>query len=119
MNRKITRLAFGAKWGSFGASGSVEAARARPAPRPANASAPNPQALSCRNRRRLRNSTETSLVDVPELGGREERVEDRGPRGVGLADGAQVPLRKGRFPFRGASAQGQMPDPVDPRPVVR
>src|SRR5688572_31546144 len=122
MKRKITRFALGAKWGSFGASGSVEAARARPAPSPANARAPNPQALSCRNRRRLRNSTvdppENSrrraatrrgtsalrlgvsaaacplLVHVAEFGGREERVEDRRPRGLARLRGAQVARRE-------------------------
>src|SRR5262249_19391449 len=119
MKRKITRFALGARCGSFGASGSVLAARALPAPRPANARAPNPQALSCRKRRRLISSTLRSpLVDIAEVGRREERVKDRGPGLLRLRRCAQVAERDPGLSFAGKPAQGEAPGPREPGAVV-
>src|SRR5262245_44125884 len=83
MNRKMTRLALGAKCGGLAASGSA-GALAR-AVSPARASEPNPQALRVSHSRRLIGCSTVMLpeslsLDVTEIRRREQRLENRRPR---------------------------------------
>src|SRR5262245_60273250 len=85
MNRKMMRLAFGAKCGACGASGSLRGGRAdaEPASRSSSASQPNPAADCLSSSRRVRTGVRRlqnmQSLDVYKFVGRQQHPAQRLP----------------------------------------